>query len=130
MPLKTCANCKAQVGPRSLRCFSCQTPFIVNGEKTKRKKGSLPVNVPEPGQWTFDIPSGMPRPRTPDPLPREGLLTNEEVYEKVSYEGLGFCVYTYIPADRIKDQKLKELWKECRATMRQITEILASSVQS
>jgi len=39
---------------------------------------------------------------------------------QVSYEGLGFCIYSYIRADKIADPHLRELWVKTRATMQEI----------
>jgi hypothetical protein len=51
-------------------------------------------------------------------------MTPADVYEHVSYEGLGFCIYHLIPAAKIKDAKLRKLWSDARAALGRIQEYL------
>jgi hypothetical protein len=65
------------------------------------------------------MPRGMPAIRPPEDLP-SGQLSAGQVKAQVSYEGLGFCIYSFIRADRIADEKLRALWAQARATMQEI----------
>jgi hypothetical protein len=113
MPLKTCPKCDAKHGPRKKLC-ECGHDFT--------SKISHPL-VPEPGGWVLDDLKGMPTIEQPEPLPR-GQLTREQVEAEVSYSGLGFCVYSLIPVNRIKDRKLRGLWVKARAAMQKVVEEL------
>jgi hypothetical protein len=65
----------------------------------------------------------MPALCPPSPLPA-GPLSVGVVKAQVSYEGLGFCIYSFIRADRIADARLRELWSKARATMQEIVHYL------
>ncbi len=88
----------------------------------KRKKRRKPPAV-EPGNWILDLPGGMPPMLPPDPLPA-GLVETEIIEEQVNHEGLGFCVLTLIPPERVEDQKLKVLWEKTKKSMRAIQRYL------
>jgi hypothetical protein len=47
-------------------------------------------------------------------------LPTEEVKQQVAYEGLGYCVYTLVPANKIEDPTLRSLWKAARKSMQDI----------
>lgn len=47
--------------------------------------------------------------------------------EYVSYEGLGFCIYTMIDPARIEDPTLAKLWREARDAMRAVVNQLAKA---
>lgn len=116
MPLKTCPECGAQHGPRKKEC-DCGHTFGVKSSPT-----SHPL-IPEPGGWVLDTGKDMPKIEPPKPLPR-GQLDTEVVRENVSYGGLGYCIYSFIPSDRIKDRRLRKLWKDARAAMQKVQEFL------
>jgi len=67
----------------------------------------------DPGTWIADLMDGMPAPCRPEPLP--SLMTNEDVLEVISYEGLGFSL-EMIDVSRIKDKQLQKLWQEAQAS--------------
>ena len=67
----------------------------------------------DPGTWVADLMEGMPVPQRPEPLP--SLMTNEDVLETISYEGLGFAL-EMIEVARLKDKQLQKLWQEAQAT--------------
>ena len=123
MPIKVCPKCLTKHGCRRLVC-ECGHDFGV-----KRKETSSPGTVahdfpyPEPGTWVWALPRGMPPIKPPEELP-SGQLSAGQVKAQVSYEGLGFCVYSFIRADRIADEKLRELWVKTRAAMSEIVEYL------
>lgn len=114
MPKKTCPECNAKHGTRKKVC-ECGYAFVT--------KSNHPL-VPEPGGWVIDDYKGLPTIDPPDFNWPKGKLPTDMVRDEVSYHGLGFCIYSAIPADRIKDAPLRKLWKEARAKMMQITEYL------
>jgi hypothetical protein len=61
----------------------------------------------------------MPPINPPSALP-SGLLPTGVIKAQVSYEGLGFCLYSFIKAERIADPQLRELWAKTRAGMQEI----------
>jgi len=65
----------------------------------------------------------MPKIAPPESLPK-GKIETETIQDHVKYDGLGFCIYYFIPVNRIKDRKLAQLWKEARAKMQKIVEYL------
>jgi hypothetical protein len=116
VPLKTCPECGEQHGPRKKEC-ECGYAFI-----TKGSSASHPL-VPEPGGWVLDTYKGLPEIEPPEPLPK-GQLDVETVRDTVAYEGLGFCIYSLIPASRIKDRRLRKLWSDARAAMQKVQECI------
>jgi hypothetical protein len=42
----------------------------------------------------------------------------------ISYEGLGFCVYEYIPPEMLADPKLRKLWTTARDALCEIVRYL------
>jgi hypothetical protein len=111
VPLKTCPECGTEHGPRKKEC-DCGYAFVT--------KSNHPL-VPEPGGWVLDTERGMPKIGPPEPLPK-GQLDTEAVRDHVAYEGLGFCIYSLIPASRIKDRRLRKLWSDARAAMQKVQE--------
>jgi len=84
-------------------------------KKTRRRVKPHPL-YPEPGANVLDDWSGMPKIKPPESLPK-GKLTASQVQDYVTYEGLGFCVYSYIPSGKIADGELKELWETAREAL-------------
>ena len=82
------------------------------------------MTKPEPGAWVTDTWKDMPSTPPPEPLPKGKLTAGEIRDDYISYEGLGFCVYTYIPASKIQDVKLANLWRKARSAMQAIVEHL------
>jgi hypothetical protein len=124
MPHKICVKCNKQCGVRTKIC-ECGEPFT--------KKDKVPVNNIDDktlaqksiGTWINDIPKGMPKVSMPAGLESEPkLLDNKTIKHYVSYEGLGFAITTYIPVDRIEDEKLKEMWDEAKQKMIEIIDYL------
>lgn len=63
----------------------------------------------------------MPKLQQPEPLPRDGKLSSQAVRDEyIAYEGLGYCVFEYIPAERLADPELQGLWKVAQEAMRDI----------
>ena len=63
----------------------------------------------------------MPAIQAPEPLPREGQISSGAIRDDyVAYEGLGFCIYSYIPADKIQEPKLRKLWVKARQAMQEV----------
>jgi hypothetical protein len=63
----------------------------------------------------------MPKIEQPQPLPK-GQLDTEAVRDYVAYEGLGFCIYSLVPVNRIKDRRLRKLWSDARTAMQKVQE--------
>jgi hypothetical protein len=74
----------------------------------------------------LDTYKGLPEIEPPAELPK-GKLTAQQVYEQVAYEGLGFCIYHLIPANQIKDRRLKKLWADARTALGKIKDYLDES---
>jgi len=124
MPSKTCPECNATHGSRRLKCdcghdYGCKR----TGKEAVKSGDALHPLYPEPGGWVLDKMKGMPDIDPPEDLPR-GLVDVEIVKEHVMYEGLGFTIYLFIPAERIADLKLRGLWREARAAMQKVAEYL------
>jgi len=117
MPHKICPQCETKHGVRKLVC-DCGHEF----GKPKVEQDSSPL-YPEPGTWVLDTTKGMPKILPPDPLPR-GQISAAEVKDHVCYEGLGYCIYGYIPSKRIEDTNLAKLWEQARVAMQQVANYL------
>lgn len=113
MAIKICPQCNAKHGVRKLKC-ECGHDFGV------KRPSSL---YPEPGTWVASKTPGMADIELPEPLPREPVSAGQ-VKDIVSNEGLGFAVYSYLPAKRITDPKLRKLWQKARTAMQCIVEYL------
>ncbi len=107
MAKKTCPKCKKQHGTRKKVC-GCSHSFM---------------SRVEPGGWVNDTLKGMPKVEMPSPLPN-GPIVNDDVRDYIAYEGLGYCIYDYIPAEGVKDQKLRVLWRIARKAMQNIVTYL------
>lgn len=89
-------------------------------QKTKRH----PL-YPEPGAWVLGNTEGMPEVLPPKGLVDGSVLSTQEIRDEyIAYKGLGYCIYYYVPADKIADKKLAELWTLARAAMQDIVEYL------
>ncbi len=119
MPHKTCPQCDAQHGVRKL---TCDCGHVFRKAKTTQ---TTPALYPEPGTWVLDRTKGMPEIVPPGPLPR-GPISASAVKDHVCYEGLGYCIYGYIPAERISNPKLRKLWQVARAAMQKVAEYLGT----
>jgi len=117
MPHKICPECDASHGVRRLQC-DCGYEF----RKSKKKSANTSA-VPEPGNWVFDTDKGMPKIHPPATLDGS-MLSVDEVSEHVAYEGLGYCIYAYIPPGKIQDKKLADLWRKAQAEMRKVQSYL------
>ncbi len=105
--MKTCPKCKKKHGTRKKVC-DCGHSF---------------VKMVEPGGWVHDPMKGMPKIEMPSSIP-DGKVSNSEIQDQIAYEGLGYCLWDYIPAERITDQKLRALWRKARKAMQDIVEYL------
>jgi hypothetical protein len=123
---KTCPACKKEHGARKRQC-ECGHEFgsepspkgAKQGSNTKVKQTKHPLGlkfVPVPGLWVFHLEKGMPPIHAPCDPPA-GPLTNQDVYDKCLFDGLGDCVYDYIPPSKIADPKLRKLWKKAHDSM-------------
>jgi len=122
--MKRCPDCGTSHGARKLVCecghdFGCKR----NGKaviKVAMKAGQVPHPLyPEPGAWVADTAKRMPEISPPEPLPK-GPIDASIVKEVVSYEGLGYAIYSFIPPARIFDPQLRALWQEARAAMQRV----------
>ena len=107
---KQCSACHKEWGTRKKVC-DCGHAFT----------GSHPL-APEPGAWVLGNIKGMPKLEPPGELPDgDRCLGMAEIRDHyVAYEGLGFCIYEYIPAEKIKDPKLQTRWKKARQAMQDV----------
>lgn len=130
MPFKVCPKCNAKHGARRLTCtcghdFGCKRSGkhaaepVEPSKRQRRKTGVHEFSYLEPGTWVWDRPKGLPPLCPPSDLP-QGPLSTGAIKAQVCYEGLGFCIYSYIRADKIADPQLRELWVKARATMQEI----------
>ena len=109
MAKKKCPECETLHGSRKLVC-EC-------GHAFPSRSGAGHPLVPEPGAWVLDQPRGMPQILPPAALPTGVDMTTREVQEQVAYHGLGFCVYSFILPARVKDRRLRRLWRETQDAM-------------
>jgi len=116
MPVKTCPECGKQWGPRKKECDKCGHSFVT-------KKVVTNAVIPEPGTWVLDKTKGMPDICPPENLP-PGMLDLETIKDSVMYEGLGYCIFEYIPSERIQDRVLKKRWIEAREAMSKVWEYI------
>lgn len=117
MPHKICPQCEAKHGVRKLVC-DCGHEF----GKSKTGQASQAL-YPEPGTWVLDTTKGMPEIHPPGPLPK-GPISAADVKDHVCYDGLGYCIYGFIPAKRIEDTKLAKLWEKARVAMQAVANYL------
>jgi hypothetical protein len=113
MAIKICPQCNTKHGVRKLKCecgfdFKCKRPSSL---------------YPEPGTWAVSKTPGIADIEPPEPLSHE-LISANQVKDIISYEGLGFTLYSYLPAEQIADPKLKKLWQKARTAMQSIVEYL------
>ena len=108
---KQCPGCQKEWGTRKKVC-DCGHAFIT---------GSHPL-APEPGAWVLDNIKGMPKLEPPGELPDgDRCLSMAEIRDQyVAYEGLGFCIYEYIPSEKIEDPTLRSLWVRAQEAMRSV----------
>ena len=88
--------------------------------KKRRRKKRI---KPEPGTWVNDEIKGMPKLHPPDDVPKS-RITASQLREYIEYEGLGFCIYQYIPAERILNKRLAILWRKARIALAKIVDYL------
>jgi hypothetical protein len=111
MASKTCPACQKVHGPRKKVC-ECGHDF---GVKTANHPGGT---YPEPGSRVLEHMKGMPEVELGTVVTE--MTPTEEVKQQVSIEGLGYCIYTLIPANKIEDPTLRSLWKVARKAMQDI----------
>ncbi len=122
---KKCPSCCKEHGARKLTC-ECGYVFCIRSTKSKQERPSKAVKqtkhplgmkyVPVPGLWVFDKHRDMPAIHAPDDLP-SGPLSNQVVYDQCVYNGIGDCMFEYLPSRRIADPKLRKLWKKAHDAM-------------
>lgn len=83
----------------------------------------MPKIQAEPGAWVNDMPDGIPKPQPPEPL-SEDKLSAHEIRELVAYEGLGFCIHSYIFPQRIADAELSQLWVKAKKSLQAVVDYL------
>ncbi len=82
---------------------------------------------PEPGLWVADDRHGLPKIEPPEPLPDGKISAVDLRDEHIAYHGLGFCLYSYIPPEKIEDIQLRKLWQKAMKAMREVTKYLESA---
>jgi len=119
MPHKSCPKCRKMHGPRKKVC-ECGHNFGVRSSKSHPLTHPL---APEPGGWVLDDMRGMPKIGPSPPLDGEPM-TNAEVIQCVAYEGLGYCIYSYIDPSKIVDSRLRTKWEKAQKAMREVQSFL------
>lgn len=112
-PQKTCPKCSSKVHVRRREC-ACGYSF---------KPGAPKVEVSEEikqGAWVKTLKN----PGLPEPIPKDRKFTNEELRDVIAEEGIGYCVFDYIPADKIEDQEVAKVWQETYDLFTRIVELL------
>jgi len=117
MPYKICPSCSNKCGPRTLKC-KCGHSFQQN--KNNKPSDALISG----GAWIADWYNDAKSVPEPDPLPRNRKLSVGEVKQYVEYNGVGFCIYCYIPPAKIEDKKLANRWEKARSAMKEVIEYL------
>ena len=132
---KICPECEKEHGARKREC-ECGHKFGAKAKQERPAKGVKQAKhplgqkyVPVPGMWVFDTPKGMPNIQVPNDLP-SGPLDNQEVYDQCVYNGIGDCVFEYIPSRRIADPKLRKLWKKASDAMNEAWRYLIDDDES
>ena len=82
---------------------------------------------PEPGLWVADDRDGLPKIEPPEPLADGKISAVDLRDEQIAYHGLGFCIYSYIPPEKIEDIPLRKLWQRAQRAMREIVIYLESA---
>lgn len=62
----------------------------------------------------------MPDIEEPEPLSSDEQLSNDDVRNHISYEGIGYCILTYIGEAQILDKELQALWIEAKKILKKI----------
>jgi hypothetical protein len=119
MPEKIC-ECGQKCHVRVKICPKCNKEFEKKIKKEKVEKIDESITV---GNWAKDKTKGLPEIVIPEPLIGTSL-SNEEIKSYISYEGLGYCLLTYIDAKKISDNKLKELWIDAKSKLKEIIQYL------
>lgn len=120
--IKTCTQCKKEVGARTQTC-SCGHSFANQNNKpalTKAQKDWIGI-----GAWINSRPPDLPKVTIPPELPRGTKLTVGQVSHYISYEGLGYCIFAYISPNKILDEKLADMWKKTKEQMIEIVHYVA-----
>lgn len=74
---------------------------------------------PEPGAWVIDNYQRLPR-IDPPKIFKLYDLTTKQVADLVEYEGLGYCIFSYISSEKIRDKALALKWKKAREAMLEV----------
>ena len=78
---------------------------------------------PEPGAWVLDMPKGMSTPQPPEPFTTR--VSAYEIRDAIAYEGLGFCIHSYILPQKIADDNLRRLWVQANKSLQSVVDYLA-----
>jgi len=119
---RTCPTCTKVCGADESVC-KCGHVFGKVVKMAKKRKRRISPVVSQ-GAWVGDDIKGMPKISVPPPLEHGGKLSKDEILEYVSYEGLGFCVQSYIDSERIEDGAISLQWKKVKEEMDKLVDIL------
>lgn len=122
MPFKSCPTCSTGNGVRTLKCKSCGFEFSSTDNRVRvgRKTENVGnIKYVSGGEWRWENHEGKPRIAAPNPLPRDRLLTVDEVQDYVRYEGVGDAIH-FIDPKKIADEKLAAMWKDARGILKTI----------
>jgi len=82
------------------------------------------------GLWVYDTPpKSIGKIRRPEPLEHGCQLDLEDVRQLVSYDGIGYCIFEYIPASKIEDKELKKLWTAAKKSIDKVVNYLYKESQ-
>ena len=73
----------------------------------------------------LDAWKDLPKVEPPPPLKNDEKLTVAEVENLVAYEGLGYCIFTYISSGKIEDGELAILWEHAKQSMIAVVDYLS-----
>jgi len=110
MPFKTCTSCGEKNGPRSLKCKSCSTEFTT--KRSSKNDGANAWNVgkrPDDSKYPNfgEIPSGS-------------NVTNEEIRDLVTDEGIADAVWELVEPNKITDPDLRRLWATAKLAIKDV----------
>lgn len=77
-----------------------------------------PLGYPEPGQWVWERTQALPAIHPPEPLP-DRQITTTELYDHITYEGLGHCLFCFSP-EKLRGLRLRKLWKTAQEASKAI----------
>ena len=90
----------------------------------KQKKQSIKEirELIQQGAWVYDMPKGMKKVSRPEPLEYGKKLSIDNIKEHISYDGIGFCIFEFIPATKIEDKELSKRWNTAKRAIDRVVQ--------